>query len=143
MTKSVRQADLDRALRSASRGRLTFLETGQGRPRTANGFGNWFAKACAMAGVERRAHGLRHMMGVDAAENGASSRAIGSILGHDDPKQSDRYGVQADKRRMAEQTMRAVEAARLENIAGTDGKHIEIIDKNRAMASRREVREPK
>ena len=62
-------------LEASPLGVKTFLETGQGRPFTANGFGNWFRERCDEAGLDHcTSHGLRKVGAVTAAENGAWSR---------------------------------------------------------------------
>lgn len=114
------------ALRHVPPGRMTFLETEEGAARTAKGFGEWFAAACGKAKVEKRAHGLRHTFGADAAEAGISSNAMRPVLGHESSQQSEKYAAQANRRKMASDTMRAVERKReMESGRGADGKRLE------------------
>jgi len=105
-------AELAEALSHAPRDRLTFLETGQGAARTAKGFGAWWASACRAAGVDARAHGMRHALGVDAAEAGIDPHGIGAALGHSGSRESETYTRQASARKMASATIRKLERAR-------------------------------
>ncbi len=51
---------LREVLDASSRGVKTFLETGQRKPFTANGFGNWFRDRCNEAGPDQcTSHALR------------------------------------------------------------------------------------
>ncbi|EFO33950.1 integrase family protein [Roseibium sp. TrichSKD4] len=62
---------------------LTFLQTEKGKPfSSAASFGNWFAKRCLEAGVEKgRAHGLRKAGAVLAAERGATTSQLMALFG--------------------------------------------------------------
>ncbi len=81
---------------------MTFLITGHGSPfKSAASFGNWFAKACRVANVKGRSHGLRKVMTVRLAENGATDEMIDSILGWHDPGQSKTYTKDANRKKLA------------------------------------------
>ena len=103
---------LAEALRHAPRDRLTFMETERGAARTAAGFGGWWASACRAAGVTARAHGLRHTLGAEAAEEGLETHSISAALGHSSSAESIRYTKTAKRRRMADAVVTALELAR-------------------------------
>jgi len=91
---------------------LTWLQTDAGAPRTAKGFGQWWAAACRAAGVSVRAHGLRHTFGADAAEAEATEQGIGAALGHRTSAEARTYTQSASRRRLAEDAMERVERER-------------------------------
>lgn len=105
-------AELANALTFADPGCMTFLDTSSGKPRTAKGFGEWFATACKAAGVSARAHGIRHTFGSDAAEEGASNKWIGSALGHASDAEAETYTAQASRARMASAAVKRLEKRR-------------------------------
>ncbi len=120
-------AELEAALAHAPAGALTFVPERGGRPRSPKGFGAWWRRACEAAGVSARAHGLRHTMGGDLAEAGESALRISSVLGHANSGQSEHYTKQAERRRMAESAMQAVEARRkLESAPIRSGKRVDL-----------------
>ncbi len=87
-------------------GDLTFLLTGQGRPFTANGFGNWFRDRCNEAGLLLcSAHGLRKAGAVIAAENGASAHQLMSVFGWLTLKQAEHYTKSAEQKLIARDAM--------------------------------------
>lgn len=60
----------------------TFVVTDHGRPfTTAASFGNWFGKACKIAGVPGSAHGIRKSVASAAAEQGATTAQLNSLFG--------------------------------------------------------------
>lgn len=99
----------------------TFLQTRDGSARTVKGFGEWFARACKAAGVSARAHGMRHTIGTEAAEEGMSAHQIGALLGHDGPTEAQTYTQQTNRRRMADDAMDALKRARLETPPAKSG----------------------
>jgi hypothetical protein len=75
-------------------GDLPFLVAGQGKPFTANGFGNWFRDLCDHAGLPQCAsHGLR--------KAGATTKQLMAIDGWSDPRQAEKYIKKADEKRLA------------------------------------------
>jgi integrase len=83
-------------------GDLTFLVTENGKPFTANGFGNWFREACDQADLPQCAsHGLRKAGATRAAERGATTKQLMAIFGWSDPKQAEKYIKKADQKRLA------------------------------------------
>lgn len=76
---------------------LTFLETHQGMPYTAAGFGNAFRQWCDEAGLPHcSAHGLRKALAVRLAELGATTHQIKDTLGHETLSEAARYTKDAD-----------------------------------------------
>lgn len=88
-------------------GQMTYLETGQNRPFTANGFGNWFRQQCDAAGLRHcSAHGLRKAAARRLAEAGCSNQEIKAITGHSSDAEVAHYTAAVDQRRMADQALR-------------------------------------
>jgi len=76
---------------------LAFLETHQGKPYTANGFGNAFRAWCDEAGLPNcSAHGLRKALAARLAELGATANQIKGALGHETLSQVTLYTRDAD-----------------------------------------------
>jgi integrase len=90
---------------------LTFLVTEQGKPFTANGFGNWFRDRCDEAGLPRKdpqtgkprctPHGLRKSAAIRFADRGATVMQLMAWLGWKTPGEAIRYVEAADRRRAA------------------------------------------
>ena len=94
--------NLKRAIEAMPVTDLTYLMTEHGRPfKSAASFGNWFAKACRAVPVKGRCHGLRKVMAVRLAENGATNEMIDSVLGWYDPGQSKTYTKNANRKKLA------------------------------------------
>lgn len=81
-----------------------WLTTQQGKPFTANGFGNWFRDQCIEAGVPGRAHGWSKAAASRLAELGCTDREIMAITGHT-TKEIDRYTKSARQRVLAAKAM--------------------------------------
>ncbi len=87
-------------------GRLTFLETGQGRARSSNGLGNAMRRWCDAAGLaECTSHGLRKACARRLAEAGATPSEIAAVTGHTTLKEVSRYTAAADRSGLAEKAM--------------------------------------
>ena len=97
--------ELQRVIDASDCGNMTFLMTDQGKPFTANGFGNWFADRCVEAGVPGRAHGLRKAGAATAAENGATTKQLMAIFGWLTMSEAERYTLKAERKRMAGDAM--------------------------------------
>lgn len=84
---------------------MTFLLTGQGRPFTANGFGNWFRDCITKAGLPERcsSHGLRKAAARRFAEAGCTTHQIAAFTGHESLKEVERYTRAADRLLLAQQ----------------------------------------
>jgi len=87
-------------------GSMTFLETAQGRPFTAAGFGNWFRDRCDKAGLPQcSAHGLKKAGATLAAENGATASQLMAMFDWSTISQAEVYTRAADRKRMAGEAM--------------------------------------
>ena len=87
----------------SSCGRLTFLETEQGKSFTPAGFGGWFRDKCDAAGLPRcTAHGLRKIAAVRAAENGATDRQMMALFDWDTPSMAAKYTKAAQQKKLAQ-----------------------------------------
>lgn len=104
-------------IEAAAPNNLTFLVTGQGKPFTAAGFGNWFREQCDAAGLTNcSAHGLRKAAARRLAEAGCSASEIMAVTGHASLAEAEKYVRAASQVRLADQAM-----ARVSNLsAGLD-----------------------
>jgi integrase len=82
---------------------LAFLVTGQGKPFTAAGFGNWFRNQCNAAGLPKRctSHGLRKAAATRAADRGATTTQLMAWFGWKSSSEAERYTRGADRKRAA------------------------------------------
>ena len=93
-------------------GRMTFLETCQGRARSSNGLGNAMRRWCDQAGLsECTSHGLRKACARRLAEAGATPSMIAAVTGHTTLKEVSRYTAAADRSGLAEKAMDRLGAA--------------------------------
>jgi integrase len=99
--------DLQAVLNAAPAGHLTFLTTPGGKPYSARGFTQWFARMCAAAGLPPRCtfHGLRKAACRRLAEAGCTASEIAAISGHRTLKEIARYTSAADQERLARNAM--------------------------------------
>ncbi|MEM9762861.1 MAG: tyrosine-type recombinase/integrase [Pseudomonadota bacterium] len=83
-------------------GRMLFLETAQGRPRSAKAFGAWLATHARAAGLPegRSPHGLRKARAQRLAEAGFSDMARLEWLGQKDAGEAVSYAREADAKRV-------------------------------------------
>lgn len=104
---------LQAALDAVSAANMTFLTTGDGKPFTPAGFGNWFRDCCAVAGLPKglSAHGLRKATCRRLAEAGRSASEIAAITGHRTLRMVQRYTEAADRKRMSKAAMQAMHDA--------------------------------
>ena len=88
-------------------GQLTFIQTREGRPMTAAGFGNWFAASAKAAGLPNHssAHGLRKAISRRLAEAGCSPAQIKAVTGHKGLAEVALYTAAADQKRLAKDAM--------------------------------------
>ncbi len=87
-------------------GMKTFLVTQQGKPFTANGFGNWFREKCDMAGLKDcTAHGVRKIAAETAAENGATEKEMMDIFGWSKGDLASYYARKANQKKIAGNAM--------------------------------------
>lgn len=107
--------ELRLAIDAAPSGHLAYLVTEFGKPFSSPGFGNWFRKRCDEAGLTGcSAHGLRKAGAVRAAEAGATTKQLMAIFGWRSAKMADRYTLDADRRKMAAESMHLLAKRKLE-----------------------------
>lgn len=80
-------------------GHMTFLATAQGRGRSSKALGVMISDACAKAGVDKSAHGLRKARAQMLAEAGATTHQIAAWTGHETLQEVAHYTAAADRRR--------------------------------------------
>jgi integrase len=93
-----------------------FLETQFGEAFTETGFYNWFTDKARKAGVPkgRSPHGLRKASCRRLAEAGCSPHEIMSVSGHETLKEVERYTKAANRARLANSAMAALQTAQKE-----------------------------
>jgi integrase len=83
---------------------LTFLVNKNGRPYSANGFGDWFRQRCDEAGLHHcTAHGLRKAACTRLADLGCTTHQIAAISGHKSLSEVERYTKAANQAKLARQ----------------------------------------
>ncbi len=98
--------DLAEVLNLIPRNRFTFLQTSQGRARSAKGLGTRMREWCDQAGLpECSAHGLRKAIARRLAEAGCTPHEIASVTGHATLKEVERYSRDADRAGMADDAL--------------------------------------
>ena len=97
--------ELAATIAASPAGDLTFITGQGGRPFVKEAFGNWFGKACRMAGVPGSAHGLRKLGATRAANNGASEAQLEAIFGWRGGGMASLYTRAANRRRLALEAM--------------------------------------
>jgi integrase len=99
-------------------GQELFLETQFGQAFTETGFYNWFADKARKAGVPkgRSPHGLRKACCRRLAEAGCSPHEIMSVSGHETLKEVERYTKAANRARLANSAMAALQTAQKEGV---------------------------
>lgn len=101
---------LTEILKTTARENLTFLMTGQGKPFSSAGFGNWFRDRCVEAGLPHcSAHGLRKAAARRLAEAGCTNQQIKSITGHRTDSEVARYTAAASQSILAKQAMASLD----------------------------------
>ena len=114
-------APLARSIAASATGDMTFLVTAFNRPFTAAGFGNWFRDRCVEAGVPGRAHGLRKIGAVRAAENGATALQLQTVFGWESAVEATRYTKAADRKRIARDAAGLLIPPHLQTRCGQNG----------------------
>jgi integrase len=98
------RAELQQALSTAAGEHLTFLVNKNGRPYSANGFGDWFRQRCDEAGLHHcTAHGLRKAACTRLADLGCTTHQIAAISGHKSLSEVERYTKAANQAKLARQ----------------------------------------
>lgn len=90
---------MHRALDALGGGRLLFLESQSGKPRSSGALGNLIREAARAAGVEKSAHGLRKARAVALVDSGATPHQVAAWTGHQTLKEIERYTRKANRRR--------------------------------------------
>lgn len=100
-------AELEAAIAPFAETTGPYLQTMHGKPYTVDGFGNWFARKIADAGLPDtcRAHGLRKAMSRRLAESGATNQQGRAVTGHKTDREFTRYAAKANKGVMADEAM--------------------------------------
>lgn len=92
---------LAEAIEAGPVGDLAFITSERGTPVSKESFGNWFRRACNMAGVKASAHGVRKLAASTVAEGGGSEKELQALFGWVSNAQSQLYTREADNRRLA------------------------------------------
>ena len=118
------QASLD----AGPRGDMVFLVTEQGKPYTHGGFGNWFRRQCALAGItDRSPHGLRKAAAVAAAEEGLTEHELMARFGWLDAKLAAHYTRSFNRTRVGIAASRRINRSEGEQISLTsDGTNLPV-----------------
>lgn len=92
---------LSEILEKSPQGELTILSTGNGKPFTVAGFGNYFGATCKKIGITKSAHGLRKYLATQLADAGASERELKAFFGWANSKEAEVYTKNADVQRLS------------------------------------------
>ncbi|XWN32967.1 MAG: tyrosine-type recombinase/integrase [Devosia sp.] len=105
-----------------TRGRMIFMETAHGRPRSSKAMAAWFRSACTAAQLPMSCtfHGLRSTRASILAELGWSASRIGVWTRHTTLKEVTRYTRSASRRRMIEGVVREQKKERVPAPIGND-----------------------
>lgn len=102
---------LREALDAASRHGDYVLGTEDGKPRSAEGLTNDWLRWCRAASLEGTTlHGLRKTLGKLLAEQGATTRELMNVLGHDAIAHAELYSREAEQEIMARSGLDKVSA---------------------------------
>ena len=92
---------LRRSIDATPIGHLVYLTSRSGQPHTAQGFADWFARQCRMAGLTgRSAHGLRKRAAQRCALAGASVHQLMAFFGWMTLGQAELYTREADRAKL-------------------------------------------
>jgi integrase len=97
--------ELQEALDHGPTSDLAFVCGANAKPMTKESFGNAFGEACRLAGVNKSAHGLRKIGATRAANNGATVAQLNAIFGWSGSKMASHYTANADRARLARESM--------------------------------------
>ena len=103
---------LQRTLAAGPIGDLAWICGERGGPFTKESFGNAFAEAARVAGIEKSAHGVRKIAATIAAENGATANQLMAIFGWTNIRQAELYTREAERARLAAQAMATLDETR-------------------------------
>jgi integrase len=79
-------------------GHLCFVPARGGRPRSAKGAVTMMLKACAEAGIDATAHGLRKTRAASIIEHGGTSSQSAAWTGHQSLKLAQHYQREFDRK---------------------------------------------
>jgi integrase len=96
-------------------GELTYIAGERGKPMTKESFGNWFRKACRVAGVEKSAHGLRKTGAMAHAIDGATELELMARYAWTEPRTAAIYTRKANREKLALAADAKMETARNAN----------------------------
>jgi integrase len=82
-------------------GDLHFICNALGKPFTKASFGNAFAEACRMAGIQKSAHGVRKYKATTAAYKGATEPELDAMFGWTGGRMAAHYTREASRRLLA------------------------------------------
>jgi integrase len=106
-------ADLQAVLDATPCRHLTFLTTNSGRQFNAPAFSRQMRIWCNAVGLKHcTAHGLRHTVGYEMADSGATTHEIAAMTGHKSLAEVQRYTRGADQAKLARQAMAKLMAKR-------------------------------
>jgi integrase len=106
-------ADLQKVIDATPCRHLTFLTTNSGRQFTAPAFSRQVRIWCDAVGLKHcTAHGLRHTVGYQMANSGATTHEIAAMTGHKSLAEVQRYTRGADQAKLARQGMAKLMAKR-------------------------------
>jgi integrase len=92
---------LRRSIDATPIGHLVYLTSRSGHPHTVQGFADWFARQCRMAGLTgRSAHGLRKLGAVRCAQAGATTHQLMAWFGWTTLDQPELYTREADRAKL-------------------------------------------
>lgn len=127
-------AELQEAIDAMPATNLTFLVTEYGAPFTPQGFTNWFKDKCATAGLPSNTspHSLRKGLLTAMANDGATTRQIMAVSGHQTLAEVERYTKKADQKRLASAGLSTVSERPFPNQSASLGIRVEIATKSKA-----------
>lgn len=135
---------LQRTLMAGPRGRASWIVGAKGNSFVKEAFGNEFAEAARLAGVDKSAHGVRKIAATIAAENGATEAELNAIFGWTGNRQSSHYTRQASRARLAFQAAEKLNSipSQLVNVRGIEQNAKAFQLHNHAMVGEAEVQSP-
>jgi integrase len=104
---------LAQTLAAGQVGDMTFIVGSDGLPFHKQSFGNAFAKACKLAGVDGSAHGIRKLAATRMADAGASEAELEAVFGWSGGHMASLYTRKANRTRLAQSAMDKVRTSYL------------------------------
>ena len=92
---------LRRSIDATPIGHLVYLTSRSGHPHTVQGFADWFARQCRMAGLTgRSAHGLRKLGAQRCVQRGATVHQLKALFGWTTLDQAELYTREANRAKL-------------------------------------------